>query len=64
MQWLPDTIFMEDDFPDDIVSGLQKMGYNVSKREKIGRTEVIRVLDNGTIEAVGDKRGDDSAAGY
>ncbi|ULQ53114.1 gamma-glutamyltransferase [Flavihumibacter fluvii] len=64
MQWLPDQIFAEDDFPDDIVSALQKMGYTVTKRGKIGRTDVIRILPDGTIEAVGDKRGDDTAAGY
>lgn len=64
MQWLPDTIFVEDDFPADIIDRLQKMGYSVSKRGQIGRTEVIRVMPGGRIEAVGDKRGDDSAAGY
>ena len=64
MQWLPDTICVEDNSPEDVVKTLQKMGYSVSKRGEIGRTEVIRVLGNGTIEAVGDNRGDDSAAGY
>ena len=64
MQWLPDTIYMEDDFPEEIAAGMKKMGYTVDKRGKIGRTEVIRILPDGTIEAVGDKRGDDTAAGY
>lgn len=64
MQWLPDTIYMEDDFPEEIAAGMKKMGYTVNKRGKIGRTEVIRILPDETIEAVGDKRGDDTAAGY
>jgi gamma-glutamyltranspeptidase/glutathione hydrolase len=32
--------------------------------ESIGRTEVIKVNTAGKVEAVGDNRGDDSAAGY
>lgn len=64
MQWLPDSIYMEDDFPEEIAAGMKKMGYTVNKRGKIGRTEVIRILPDETIEAVGDKRGDDTAAGY
>ncbi|MBZ5857031.1 gamma-glutamyltransferase [Flavihumibacter profundi] len=64
MQWLPDVVFIENDFPDEIITGLQKMGYTVNKREQIGRTDVIKILNNGTIEAVGDKRGDDTAEGF
>ena len=40
------------------------MGYNIFNRQSIGRTEVIKVLDNGDFEAVADSRGDDSAEGY
>jgi gamma-glutamyltranspeptidase/glutathione hydrolase len=40
------------------------MGYKVSVRSSIGRTEVIRINANGKIEAVADKRGEDSAEGY
>jgi gamma-glutamyltranspeptidase / glutathione hydrolase len=64
MQWLPDVVFIENNFPDEIITGLQKMGYTVNKREQIGRTDVIKILNNGTIEAVGDKRGDDTAEGF
>jgi len=63
-QWLPDRIFIEAAFPDSTVSELRKMGYTVTPRQPIGRTEVIRVLDNGAFEAVADSRGDDSAAGF
>lgn len=63
-QWLPDMIFVEPDFPSEIRKELEKMGYKVSSRGQIGRTEVIRILPNGSIEAVGDKRGDDDAEGY
>lgn len=64
MQWLPDQVYVEKDFPQDIVAGLERMGYKVVKRGQIGRTEVIRILEDGSMEAVGDKRGDDTAAGY
>ncbi len=63
-QWLPDVIYVEPDFSTAVRSELEKMGYKVSSRGQIGRTEVIRILPDGKIEAVGDKRGDDHAAGY
>lgn len=63
-QWLPDLIFIESDFPSNVKSELEKMGYKTSNRGQIGRTEVIRILPDGRFEAVGDKRGDDHAAGY
>jgi gamma-glutamyltranspeptidase/glutathione hydrolase len=40
------------------------MGYTIYNRRSIGRTEVIKVLENGKFEAVADNRGDDSAEGY
>lgn len=63
-QWLPDEVFIEPAFPQDLQSALQKMGYKVTLRGPIGRTEVIKVLPDGRFEAVADNRGDDSAAGY
>ncbi len=63
-QWLPDTVFVEYDFPDSTKIALQKMGYVINDRGEIGRTEVIKVLPDGKFEAVGDKRGDDDARGY
>ncbi len=63
-QWLPDQIDVEKNFPADIREALVKMGYKVAQRGSIGRTEVIEVLPDHTIEAVGDIRGDDTAAGY
>jgi gamma-glutamyltranspeptidase/glutathione hydrolase len=62
-QWLPDEIFVEAGFPQAVRQQLQQMGYKVTQRGAIGRTEVIRI-DNGRIEAVADGRGDDSAAGF
>jgi gamma-glutamyltranspeptidase / glutathione hydrolase len=63
-QWLPDEIFVEAAFPQAVRQQLQQMGYKVTQRGAIGRTEVIRIEPNGAIEAVADKRGDDAAAGY
>jgi len=63
-QWLPDVIDVEADFPEPVIEALEKMGYKVHKRGAIGRTElIIKHGGNGQIEAVGDKRGDDSVAG-
>lgn len=63
-QWLPDRIDVEENFPDSTISALEKMGYTIFNRKSIGRTEVIKVLENGKFEAVADSRGDDSAEGY
>jgi len=63
-QWQPDILYVEKDFPANVKTQLQQMGYKVQQREPIGRTELIKISDDGKIEAVGDKRGDDSAEGY
>jgi gamma-glutamyltranspeptidase/glutathione hydrolase len=63
-QWLPDQVTVERDFPDSTAQALEKMGYKIVKTGSIGRTELIKIHANGKIEAVGDKRGDDSAAGF
>ncbi|PSL46456.1 gamma-glutamyltranspeptidase/glutathione hydrolase [Chitinophaga niastensis] len=64
-QWLPDEIAVEKDFPDSTVQSLQSMGYKVVKRGPVGRTEIIkRAPALRFLDASGDKRGDDSAAGY
>ncbi|HEY4064067.1 MAG TPA: gamma-glutamyltransferase [Puia sp.] len=63
-QWLPDELYVEKGFPDDTREALVKMGYKITQRGSIGRTEVIKILPDHTIEAVGDIRGDDTAAGY
>jgi gamma-glutamyltranspeptidase/glutathione hydrolase len=63
-QWLPDQLLLERDFPADLKSQLENMGYKIIQTSSIGRTEVIRIHPDGKIEAVGDKRGEDTAEGY
>ena len=63
-QWFPDEVIVEQDFPATVREKLQQMGYTIRQVSQIGRTEVIRILPDNTIEAVADKRGDDHAAGY
>jgi gamma-glutamyltranspeptidase / glutathione hydrolase len=62
-QWFPDYVEVEKDISAELVRSLESMGYKVRTRGAIGRTEVIKVLPNGKLEAVADKRGDDSAEG-
>jgi gamma-glutamyltranspeptidase/glutathione hydrolase len=62
-QWLPDEIFVEKDFDKKVIEELKAMGYKISFRSSIGRTEVIMVKGK-KITAVADHRGDDGAAGY
>lgn len=62
-QWQPDVIYIERDFSPTVRASLEQIGYRFVERGPIGRTEVIRLTESG-VEAVADKRGDDSAAGY
>ncbi len=64
MQWLPDVIFTEPGFPETLIEQLQAMGYTIRKRGPIGRTELILVNEDGTVEAIGDRRGDDAALAF
>lgn len=63
-QWLPDQVYVEQDFPLTVRAALIKMGYKINEREQIGRTEIIKIIAGKKLEAVADKRGGDSAAGY
>lgn len=63
-QWLPDQIDVEKSFPQATRTALEKMGYTVKERGSIGRTEVIKRLPDGTLEAVADNRGEDDAEGW
>jgi len=63
-QWLPDVIDVEDTFNKNVVDELRKMGYKISVKSGIGRTEVIMIQPDGTIIGVGDGRGEDAAVGY
>jgi gamma-glutamyltranspeptidase/glutathione hydrolase len=67
-QWQPDVISVENRFPETVTWALKAMGYAISKRGQIGRTEVIRMdypkKKKLRLEAVGDNRGDDHAAAY
>ena len=67
-QWLPDQVMVENNFPVNTSESLKKMGYIITNRGQIGRTEVIRIdwrkNKITAIEAVADKRGDDHASAY
>jgi gamma-glutamyltranspeptidase/glutathione hydrolase len=68
-QWLPDTLELEKGFSPMVRDSLQKMGYNISQRNVIGKMETIKILSNNPsaklrIEAVADNRGDDDAEGW
>ena len=63
-QWIPDVIALENDFPEDIENGLKNMGYKTIRRGKFGRMDGILISVDGKRMAAGDKRGDDSVAGY
>jgi gamma-glutamyltranspeptidase / glutathione hydrolase len=63
-QHIPDNINVEADFPEQTFNALKEKGYIVNKRGAFGRMDGIMILPNGNRIAAGDKRGDDSVAGY
>jgi gamma-glutamyltranspeptidase/glutathione hydrolase len=65
-QWLPDEVFFEHEFSIATKERLAAMGYKITERGYMGRTELIQIdYKNGKkITAIADKRGDDDAAGY
>ncbi len=67
-QWQPDVVDVEKDFPATVTAQLKAMGYKINTRGSIGRTEVIRIEygagGKATIDAAGDKRGEDTAEGF
>jgi gamma-glutamyltranspeptidase/glutathione hydrolase len=63
-QWIPDVVAVEADFPEATVNALKEKGYTVTKRGRFGRMDGVQILPNGKRTAAGDKRGDDSVAGY
>ena len=62
-QWLPDSVYVERDFPVAVRNQLENMGYKIMARGDIGRTDLILIRKKKVI-AIGDKRGDDDAEGY
>lgn len=62
-QWLPDEVYFEKGFNQTTIEKLSRMGYSIKFRDAIGRVELLKI-NNNFIEAVADKRGDDSVAGY
>jgi gamma-glutamyltranspeptidase / glutathione hydrolase len=63
-QWLPDVIYVEKTFPTDVQEQLKKMGYTITQRGAIGRTDMIKITGRNKIEIAADPRGDDAAEGY
>ena len=63
-QHIPDNLTVEADFPEKTINALKEKGYTVNKRGAFGRMDGIMILPNGNRVAAGDKRGDDSVAGY
>ena len=61
-QWLPETVMVENNFPESTIQNLEKKNYKIERVSQIGRTEMIVIDENGNATAVADGRGDDSVA--
>ena len=63
-QHIPDNVSVEADFPEQTINALKEKGYTIVKKGAFGRMDGVMILPNGNRVAAGDKRGDDSVAGY
>ncbi len=61
-QWLPETVMVENGFPEATIKDLERKNYKIEKVGQIGRTELILIDQFGNATAVADGRGDDSVA--
>jgi gamma-glutamyltranspeptidase / glutathione hydrolase len=62
-QWFPDEVFVEKSMETTTYLPLQQMGYKITPRQAIGRTELIVINANGYHLGVADTRGDDHVSG-
>jgi len=62
-QHLPDEVYIEPNFPESLRTSLISMGYKLTNRASIGKTEMIQIHKD-KIEVAADRRGDDSVAGF
>ncbi len=64
-QWLPDLIMVEEGRFDSLtVNGLKAMGHEFRNLPSLGRVDAIMVQPDGRLDACGDTRSDNTAAGY
>jgi gamma-glutamyltranspeptidase / glutathione hydrolase len=64
-QWLPDQIFMEEDFPESIQKALEARGFTVKRRGHIGLVNAIGTdAKSGERLGAADPRDKGSAVGY
>lgn len=66
-QWLPDEVVLEPNgFSAELVKELENKGYIISEKDAVvlGKMDAIRVLEDGSLDAGADPRGDDSAVGF
>ena len=61
-QWLPESVLVENNFPEATIVDLEMKNYKIERTAQIARTELIVIDENGNATAVADGRGDDSVA--
>ena len=63
-QWSPDTLWIENTFPKDVLSGLTKLGHKLDPQPPIGATQAILRRADGTFVGESEPRLFGEAKGY
>lgn len=66
-QWLPDVVVLEaTGYSDELKAQLEAKGYSINQGRTriIGKVDAIKRLEDGSLEAGADPRGDDAAVGF
>jgi gamma-glutamyltranspeptidase/glutathione hydrolase len=63
-QWSPDTLWIENTFPPDVLSGLKKLGHTLDIEPPVGATQAILRKADGTLVGASEPRLQGKAAGW
>ena len=63
-QWSPDQLWIENTFPSDVLTGLQKLGHTLDPEPPVGATQAIIQKPDGTFVGASEPRLPGKAAGW
>ena len=63
-QWSPDQLWIENTFPAEVLTGLEKLGHTLERESPVGATQAIIQRPDGTLVGASEPRLPGKAAGW